>query len=236
MSAAIELQAPPRPPLLILSPHLDDAVFACGRLLAAVPGATVATVFAGRPPPAQPLTEWDRAAGFSAGDDVIAARREEDRRALAQLAARPLWLEWRDAQYGPTPCREPLSRGLETLLAEQPAAAVVLPLGLFHSDHRLVADATLSLCAQLPARRWYVYAEALYRRIAGLVGQRLRELREAGFALHPVRFAEPAGAADAKRAAIACYRSQLRALATPGRPGHADADAGEDYWQLAAAP
>jgi hypothetical protein len=33
-----------------------------------------------------------------------------------------------------------------------------------------------------------------------------------------------------KRDAVACYRSQIRALAT--RDGHADALAGEAYWRV----
>ena len=33
--------------VVVLSPHLDDAVLGCGRLMAAHPGATVVTVYAG---------------------------------------------------------------------------------------------------------------------------------------------------------------------------------------------
>ena len=35
--------------VVVLSPHLDDAVLGCGRLLSAHPGATVVTVYAGAP-------------------------------------------------------------------------------------------------------------------------------------------------------------------------------------------
>ena len=35
--------------LLVISPHLDDAVFACGRLIASHPSCVVVTVFAGLP-------------------------------------------------------------------------------------------------------------------------------------------------------------------------------------------
>lgn len=35
--------------LLVVSPHLDDAVLSCGCWLASRPGAAVVTVFAGRP-------------------------------------------------------------------------------------------------------------------------------------------------------------------------------------------
>jgi LmbE family N-acetylglucosaminyl deacetylase len=82
--------------LAVISPYCDDAVFACGRMLEAHPGSIVVTVCAGRPAADIPLTEWDRAADFRAGDDVMGMRREEDRAALALLAAYPVWLNfWR---------------------------------------------------------------------------------------------------------------------------------------------
>jgi LmbE family N-acetylglucosaminyl deacetylase len=88
--------------LIVVSPHLDDAVLGCGHLLAQRPGAVVITVFAGRPPRRERVTPWDAAAGFGPGDDVVGARRMEDRRALGALGARPLWLPFLDAQYGPS--------------------------------------------------------------------------------------------------------------------------------------
>src|SRR4051812_4728612 len=81
-------------PVMIVSPHLDDAVFGCGELLGARPGSVVVTVFAGAPPTYETVTEWDALAGFRAGDDVMAARRAEDRDALAVLGARPVWLDF----------------------------------------------------------------------------------------------------------------------------------------------
>ncbi len=47
--------------VVVVSPHLDDAVLGCGQLLAAWPGATVVTVFAGKPAVyPTPQREWDR--------------------------------------------------------------------------------------------------------------------------------------------------------------------------------
>ena len=86
--------------IVVVSPHLDDAVLGCGRLLAAHPDATVITVYAGAPPEyPDPMTHWDTAAGFSTGDDVLGARREEDRAALAELNATPVWLDFVEHQY-----------------------------------------------------------------------------------------------------------------------------------------
>src|SRR5207248_1637023 len=72
-------------PQVVISPHLDDGLFACGQLLAAHPRSVVITALAGRPRAYPPLTPWDPAAGFRLGDDVIALRRDEDRPAPGQL-------------------------------------------------------------------------------------------------------------------------------------------------------
>lgn len=224
-------EPPPAGRLLALSPHLDDAAFACGRLLASVPGATVATVFAGRPAPGAPLTDWDRAAGFADGDDVLALRREEDRQALEILGAHPRWLELRDSQYG-GPDLETVTAALEALFTELRPDAVLAPLGLFHSDHRLAHQGALAFLDDLPGCRWLLYEDALYRRIGGLRDRAIDGLCRQGLPPRPLRFEEGADADLRKHRAVACYRSQLRALATPGRPGVADLDQPEAYWEL----
>ena len=89
--------------ILAISPHLDDAVFSCGELLASAPGAKVVTVFAGGPPAGASMTSWDADCGFRADDDVIAARRGEDARALEMLGASPVWLPFWDDQYARAP-------------------------------------------------------------------------------------------------------------------------------------
>jgi hypothetical protein len=76
-----------------------------------------------------------------------------------------------------------------------------------------------------------VYADALYRRLPGLIDERLRTLTSRGWAARPVPLA-PRAACAATRRALQCYASQLRALATPGRPGIADALAEETYWAV----
>lgn len=217
---------------LFISPHLDDAVFACGRLLASLPGATVATVFAGAPPPEMALTDWDRAAGFGPGDDIIGRRRDEDRRALAVFDARPLWLDLRDAQYGPSPGVDEVAARLRALLAGCLPAAAFLPLGLFHSDHRLSHAAALQALEACPGCRAFAYEDAFYRRLSGLRRERLETLRQAGRRPRPVWFVESREATERKEAAVACYRSQLRALTTPGRPGLDDLAAPEAFWRL----
>ena len=74
--------------LLVLSPHLDDAVLSCGRLVAHYRGSVVATLFAGSPLPAL-VKDWDHNCGFADSDTAVASRRSEDRLALGSLGAIP---------------------------------------------------------------------------------------------------------------------------------------------------
>ncbi|MBS1189725.1 MAG: hypothetical protein H6R10_1517 [Rhodocyclaceae bacterium] len=235
MTAPLATEPPPDGNLLVVAPHLDDGVFGCGRLLASRPGATVATVFAGRPPADRPLTDWDRDAGFSPGDDVIGRRREEDRQALEILEARPYWLDLLDHQYG-GPDEATVTAALRELFVACRPDVVLIPLGLFHSDHQLVHRSALSLLPDYPEFRWLVYEDFLYRRIAGLRDQAIAALESRGLDSRPVRFAEAADAAARKAAAVACYRSQLRGIASPGRLGLADLEEPEGYWALSPAP
>jgi LmbE family N-acetylglucosaminyl deacetylase len=218
-------------PLAILSPHLDDAALGCGRLLAAHPGATVVTLFAGRPPGVASLTLWDRLGGFRAGDDVVGLRRGEDSAAMEALGARPVRLELLDAQYGgkddAARCADAC---LEALLPLSPRA-VLVPLGLFHSDHVRTREAGLAARARGGlAADWYVYGDGLYRRLPLLERLAVKALRTRGLALEPV---EPArGPLEAKRAAVACYPSQVRALSWVGLSCRDAALDEETTWRL----
>lgn len=234
MSAPAACAARSNGTLLVVSPHCDDGVLGCGDLIRAHPGARVVTVFAGGPERYGAPSDWDLRAGFGPGDDVMAARRAEDRDALATLGATPCWLPFSDAQYAPAPDPGLLSRDLGALVEAADPSWVALPLGLFHSDHALVHAAALRVLHGDPSRRsrtWLAYADALYRRLPGLVAARLAALAEHG--VHATPWPAPAGPASlAKRRAIACYASQLRALESPGRPGFEDALLPERYWSL----
>jgi LmbE family N-acetylglucosaminyl deacetylase len=177
------------------------------------------------------LREWDQAAGFRPGDVVSGLRRAEDREALALLRAEPLWLDFCDSQYGCSPSVAEVTTALQEIVKRANPHAVLLPLGLFHSDHHLAHEATRVLLWRDPTRAWFVYADALYRCFPGLVTEKLRACALAGLRTEPV--APPASGDDErKRRAVHCYRSQLRALTTPGRPGYGDAFAPETFWRL----
>lgn len=219
-------------PVLVISPHLDDAVFGCGELLAACLGSVVLTTMAGRPAQYGELTPWDALAGFGPGDDVVDARRQEDRAALAILTARPLWLDFLDSQYGDSPTVEALAVDLEAAILATGLERVVLPLGLFHSDHHLTHAAALAVLRRRGNLAWFAYEDALYRRVPDLGKERWQALQRDGVVAIPIT-----GSWGDLRAikwqAMQRYASQLRALATPGKPGYEDALAPERYWRLA---
>jgi LmbE family N-acetylglucosaminyl deacetylase len=110
---------------------------------------------------------------------------------------------------------------------------VCFPLGLFHSDHVLASDAVIGLVPAHPDIAWWAFEDALYRSLDNAVAERVDLLRRRRLLLEAVP--APPGAADTarrKHAAIACYRSQLRGLATPNRLGDRDARSPETYWRV----
>jgi len=222
---------------LIISPHLDDAVLGCGHWLAAHPGTTVLTVFAGAPPDAaQRRTDWDGRCGFGDAAQAIAARRAEDAAALRRLRAEPLWLDFLDSQYGDSPDAGKLADALQARLQALSPRRLLLPLGLFHSDHQLCHEAACRAAQRLPTPPLLLaYEDVGYRVMPGLLQRRLAALAEAGVAATPEpgdAAADDAGwsaCAAAKRAAVQAYASQWRAL---GRGMAADAEQPERRWRL----
>jgi LmbE family N-acetylglucosaminyl deacetylase len=218
--------------LLIVSPHLDDAVLSCGLVLAAHPHAVVCTVFSA-PPATNMTTGWDRSSGFANAFEAMNARKVEDIRALAHLAAHPLHLPFRDAQYDGSPTAGMLTNALQRTIAEIEPTALLVPLGLFHSDHTLTADACLMLMPRIPQEvAVHAYEDVPYRNMPGVVQKRLYAIAERGYratATEAFDAAENSRHWQMKRAAVAAYRSQLRAF---GDEGQADLFSPERYWQL----
>ncbi|MBR8237804.1 PIG-L family deacetylase [Burkholderia sp. AU42008] len=200
---------------LVVSPHLDDAVFSCGQLLAQAPGSIVVTVFAGIPPRGMPAPPWDRRAGFRHADEAMRARRDEDRRALALLDARPVWLDFLDDQYGIPTTSAAIAARVADVIDAHPGFGVLAPAGLFHRDHLQVQEAMLSLLRDDDASHvWRFYEDIPYRRIDGLMAGRVSGWRERGWLAHPVT--APAGSGSdgvaAKAAAVDAYASQVTLL------------------------
>jgi GlcNAc-PI de-N-acetylase len=134
------LVADPGAPTVVLSPHLDDAVWACFSLLGE--GTVVATAFAGIPVGAPGW--WDVQCGITDSAAHVHARRAEDAAVLRSLGARPVHLPLLDGQYR---TEEPRPVDVIDALSEQVGAAarVVAWSGIGHPDHRLIRDAGLEL-------------------------------------------------------------------------------------------
>jgi LmbE family N-acetylglucosaminyl deacetylase len=221
--------------LLVISPHLDDAVFSCGIKLAATPGALVCTVFAGTPHEAL-VTDWDRQCGFDDAHQAMRARRKEDNAALDVLGARSLHLGFLDAQYAAgehIPSSEDIAREIKKLIEKFTPDTLYIPLGLFHSDHALTYEACLDAWLPDTSPTCVAYEEALYRRMEGLAQTRLAELKERGIIATPLLPAlDPQALAhglEQKRAAVSRYTSQLEAF---GTNGYDDVFAAERAWSL----
>jgi LmbE family N-acetylglucosaminyl deacetylase len=226
--------------VVVVSPHFDDAALGAAHLLTAHPGSTVVTVCGGRPRAyPDPVTEWDAAGGFVTGDDVVAVRREEDRVAMAMFRAEPVWLEFPDHQYlapgerlRPADVAPILTRAIE---AVRPTA-VFLPMGLANPDHGLAHDAGLlardALAGGDIRPAWFCYEDGGYKHLPGLLAWRVAKLFRSG--LWPTPSMVPLDPdMAAKRAAIACYRSQVAALARDHLlEERLDANVPEQYWRL----
>lgn len=216
---------------VVISPHLDDAVFACGVWLAMNPGTIVVTVFAGVPEDGAQLTDWDARCGFSSAAQAVQSRREEDKRALARLEGLPRWLAFSDSQYARTPLIGDVAQVLRQVLQELSPRRILFPLGLFHSDHRLVHEACVLALRATGEIRALAYEDGLYRGMKGVLQERLAELQSAGVCATPASQTLSAGPMGerVKAAAVLAYASQLRAF---GPGGYDDTTRPERFWEL----
>jgi LmbE family N-acetylglucosaminyl deacetylase len=151
--------------VVVVSPHLDDAVLSLG---AGIAHATrngseirVVTVFANDPDSDRATSDWDREAGFSSAREAALARREEDARACALVGAIPTWLPFADDDHGGEPDEELMRARLDEAIADVEADAVLLPgYPLAHPDHGRL---TFSLLSTPPsAVRLGLYVEQPY--------------------------------------------------------------------------
>lgn len=135
---------------LVVSPHLDDAVFSLGRLLARVgPAALVVTVHGGGSP----------------------ERLHEDTAAMAVLGCAP-----RPWPHPPDTTPIGLDSRLNRLSAHR-FDQVLVPLGIYHPDHLAVAEAcrstdwgtaSVGVYEDLPYRVWWPDQAYQRRRVWGL--------------------------------------------------------------------
>lgn len=223
-------------PVGVISPHMDDAALSCGDLLSDRPGSHVVTVFSGGPAQVRPLPSWDELSGaFKPGDDVMGMRAVEDDAAMGAVGATGHRLDFWDEQYrAGEPVRHARYRPLAVRARQRKLDDPVLirqideklagivakiglttwfvPLGLWHGDHQKTTGAGLRLAASRPELTWLVYEELPYRKeVPEQVAERMEVLKNGGFSTRPV-VAPKRESASAKRAMIACYRSQVTCL------------------------
>lgn len=220
---------------LVVSPHFDDAVFSCGEMLAANPGTRILTVFSGQP--STPIsTEWDTHCGFPDSATAMTCRVNEDAQALGILGAIPLQGDFLDSQYvsfGKAPTRETIAHSIATALEQHETPLLYIPLGLFHSDHRLVHQACCDVWLAQSNLECIAYEDALYRRMNGLLQERLGDLASRGITATPVPSANASRVNEhyrtMKRQAVEAYASQLKAF---GPNGYDDVYCNERFWKL----
>jgi LmbE family N-acetylglucosaminyl deacetylase len=208
--------------LVVISPHLDDAVLSLGAAIASWVrlgrAVTVLTVLACDPSSTARAGGWDRRAGFATEGEAARARREEDDEACALLGAAPQWLPYGSNDYERHGRDDEIRTAVVSVLAG--ADAVLLPGSpLAHPDHSWLA--MLLTAEHLPCAQVGLYVEQPYaarsessdaRAIPGWLSPRLGS---------PTFEDVRASSRDrlAKFRAARRYRSQLGLLGLSGRAG-----------------
>jgi hypothetical protein len=132
-------------PVVLLSPHLDDAVLDCWSWLTGPGEVTVVNVFAGIPRSPAP-GPWDVLCGAADARVQMRARLDEDAAVLGAIGRTPVNLPLLDCEYRRLSGRYPFARIDRELTERVPSASRVLaPLGVRHPDHTLVQRYALRL-------------------------------------------------------------------------------------------
>lgn len=202
-------------PLVIVSPHLDDAVLSCGQLMAGRPDCVVVTVFAGTPANGRRLTTFDRNSGFTSAAHAMRDRWAEDDDALNRLHATAVRLDFTDNQYGETDADErALAQTLVGAIRSIGARETFGPLGLAHPDHHRTRRAYCQALRALPMVQPWLYEDMPARVLwPETVPDALAWWNGMGWQ-GELAFAGT-GPRAAKVAAVERYRSQLWALDPP---------------------
>lgn len=199
-------------PVLVVSPHLDDAVLSLGQFLGGWPGAIVLTVFSGIPEEKK-VTTFDVSSEFHDSTQAMTARWHEDDRAMRVLDCKAMRLGMMDNQY-----RDPeegidldaMIDGIRNSYTTSGAIKLIGPLGLAHSDHEVTNKACMIAAKDMGVPIWLyedVPARVLWpEQVSGAV----KRAEDFGFT-SSMGFL---GSSDLalKKEAVACYQSQLWAL------------------------
>jgi LmbE family N-acetylglucosaminyl deacetylase len=215
----------PSAPLLVFSPHFDDAVLSLRGAIGARPGSIVATVCTRPVDDPTISTRWDAAAGFESSRASVLARTAEDLDALAVLGAEQELLGFFDGQYKMPREQDDIRDAMVASIEAHPDHLPIGPLGLAHRDHIATADAYIAAVLAKGARQCLIYEEIAYRlEWTDFVVERTKRLRDSGWSFEPVDL----GSVDdeTKEAALQCYPSQLPLF------GEFDIRSPETVWQI----
>ena len=149
--------------LVVLSPHLDDAVLSLGATIARArrSGARVdiVTIFANDPNSTAAAGPWDAECGFATAAEAARVRREEDRRGCDLLGAATVWLPFADYEYEQDVDDDELWDSIANVA--QGADTVLTPgFPLAAPDHARLT--CLLLARPLPGVRLALYVEQPY--------------------------------------------------------------------------
>jgi LmbE family N-acetylglucosaminyl deacetylase len=231
--AAPSLVVTPAEPLCVISPHLDDAALSCGRLLAALPGSVVFTVFGGAPPdPSTPTHEWDlETTSSAAAGAAVSIRQAEDVLAAERLGCRVAWSAWSE-YHAPEPSVRQLADAIAAALEEIEPASVAMPLGIYHQHHVAVSEGALEVLASGAtggSTEWFVYTETPYaQHYPALTVERLTRMASA-VSLEAV--ALPQAPAERRVEAVDAYATQLPLLRALLPHVDRDLHGVEPYWR-----
>ena len=243
----------PSGPLLLVSPHLDDAALSCSAILERDEAVDVLTVFAGGPEPPQ-QGWWDAECGFSSSAESIPTRMREDEAAFAGTPHGRRYLTLLELQYVDgrrDDEAEAIAAEVRSWLSTSPAGMVALPAGAGcglrpivrralralgrpchppqHPDHLYVRDAALGALRDSEAQL-LLYEEVPYL-IGGRADREASRIAGAEWEVEPI--AVPVDR-RAKAERVAAYATQVGPL-SPAE-GRLDDPAGlpaeERYWLL----
>ena len=245
--AAASVKYDPLGPVVLLSPHLDDAVLSCWGILRR-PGTVQAINFFTGTPRRGDLSTWDRITGAGDPATQMRWRVSEDTEALATANRRPHNLDLIDSQYRRV---APSIASLRSAVAKvaPSASCIYAPAGIGgHPDHTLTKRVALDLLADgVPVR---LYADLPYavrfgwpHWVTGAAPDPHRVVDawwEGGLGSAERRSLEPhvqvldAEEAAAKLKALQMYRTQFPAISANASNGLADLDVlrYEVYWQV----
>lgn len=245
----------PSGPLLVVSPHLDDAVLSCSAVLERSEPVDVLTIFTGAPEPPQ-TGWWDEECGFSSSAESVPARLREDEAAFSGTPHRRHYLSLVEMQYVGRPRVDgdahTIATSIRSWVSEHQSGTVAVPAGAGcastaivlrlrrflrrpchppqHPDHLYVRDAVLPVVARAQDLRLLLYEELPYLFGAG-ADKEARRIAAGGWRAD--RIVAPVDR-NAKAARIGAYSSQVPHISPPeGRLDEAATlPAHERYWLL----